>query len=174
MAHLIRNQKINSDKLELARQFRKGATQSEDIVWQLLRNRKMFNLKWRRQQIIEGFVADFYCAELNVVLEIDGGVHDNDAAREYDELRSEIFESLGIKTFRIKNENCDEEHITKLITDIINLPLHTGEGRGEVTSPLHTGEGRGEVSSSLLHTGEGLGMRSIGEQKGGGLRVKYG
>ena len=167
MAHLIRNQKINSDKLELARQFRKEATQSEDIVWQLLRNRKMFNLKWRRQQIIEGFVADFYCAELNVVLEIDGGVHDNDAAREYDELRSEIFESLGIKTFRIKNENCDEEHITKLITDIINLPLHTGEGRGEVTSSLlHTGEGRGEVSDSLLHTGEGLGMRSIGEQKG--------
>ena len=149
MVHLVRNQDIKRDKLELAKQFRKEATPSENIVWQLIRNRKIHNLKWRRQQIIEGFVADFYCSDLNVVLEIDGEVHDNDSAREYDQLRTEIFESLGITTYRLKNEDCDEEHITKLITDIINsLPLHTGEGRGEVGFPLHTGEGRGEVRES--------------------------
>jgi len=161
MVHLVRNQNIKRDKLELAKQFRKEATLSENIVWQLIRNRKIHNLKWRRQQIIEGFVADFYCSDLNVVLEIDGEVHDNDSAREYDQLRTEIFESLGITTYRLKNEDCDEEHITKLITDIINsLPLHTGEGWGEVSLPLHTGEGRGEVGFPL-HTGEGRGEVSL-------------
>ena len=88
---VVRNQIINPDKLELARDFRKNPTEEEEEVWRLLRNRKIKNLKWRRQQIIDGFIADFYCAELNAVLEIDGSVHDSDEAKEYDEYRSSVF-----------------------------------------------------------------------------------
>lgn len=115
----IRNQKINPKKLELARQFRKNPTESEDVVWQMLRNRQIKNLKWRRQQVIDGFIADFYCAELNVVLEIDGSVHDNEDVKEYDAYRTSVLESKGIRIFRLRNEECDKQHLTELIENII-------------------------------------------------------
>ena len=118
----IRNQKINPKKLELARHFRKNPTESEDAVWQMLRNRQIKNLKWQRQQVIERFIADFYCAELNVVLEIDGSAHDSDEAKEYDEYRTSVFESRGIKTYRLRNEDCDKKHLTELIETMINSP----------------------------------------------------
>lgn len=116
----IRDQKINPEKLELARQFRKNPTESEDAVWQMLRNRQIRNLKWRRQQVIDGFIADFYCAELNVVLEIEGSVHDNEEVKEYDKYRTSVFESKGIRTFRLKNDDCDKQHLVELIEFIIN------------------------------------------------------
>ena len=116
---VVRNQKINPKKLELARHFRKNPTESEDAVWQMLRNRQIRNLKWRRQQVIDGFIADFFCAELNVVLEIDGSVHDNEEVKEYDEYRTSVFESRGIKVFRLKNEDCDKQHLTELIENIV-------------------------------------------------------
>lgn len=117
---VIRNQKINPKKLELARQFRKNPTESEDIVWQMLRNRQIKNLKWRRQQVIDGFIADFYCAELNVVLEIDGSIHEKEEVIEYDEYRTSVFASKGIRVYRLKNEDCDKKHLTELIETIIN------------------------------------------------------
>lgn len=119
---VICNQKINPEKLELAKQFRKNLTESEDAVWQLLRNRQIKNLKWRRQQVIDGFVADFYCAELNVVLEIDGSVHESEEVKEYDEYRTTVFTSRGIRIFRLKNEDCDKHHLTELIENILTCP----------------------------------------------------
>ena len=111
--------KINPKKLELARHFRKNPTESEDAVWQMLRNRQIRNLKWRRQQVIDGFIADLYCAELNVVLEIDGSVHNKEEIKEYDEYRTSVFEAKGIKVFRLKNEDCDRQHLIELIDNII-------------------------------------------------------
>ena len=116
---VIRNQRINPKKLELARHFRKNPTASEDAVWQMLRNRQIKNLKWRRQQVLYGFIADFYCAELNVVLEIDGSIHENEEVKEYDAFRTSVFESRGIRIFRLKNEDCDKQHLTELIENII-------------------------------------------------------
>ena len=119
---VVRNHKTNPKKLELARHFRKNPTESEDAVWQMLRNRQIKNLKWRRQQVIAGFIADFYCAELNVVLEIDGSVHDNEEVKEYDEFRTSVFASRGIRVFRLKNEDCDKQHLIELIENIITSP----------------------------------------------------
>lgn len=116
---VIRKQKINPEKLELAKQFRKDSTDSEDAVWQMLRNRQIKNLKWRRQQVIDGYITDFYCAELNVVLEIDGLVHNNEEVKANDENRTSVFESKGIRTYRLKNENCDKKHLIELIERII-------------------------------------------------------
>lgn len=109
--------RITPQKLALAKQFRKEPTPSENNVWQLLRNRQMLNLKWKRQQVIEGFIADFYCPELNLALEIDGSVHDNEDARNYDAVRDSVFADVGIKTIRIRNSECDKETITKLLTE---------------------------------------------------------
>ena len=69
--------------------------------------------------MIDGFIADFFCAELNVVLEIDGSVHDTEEVKEYDAFRTSVFEKRGVKVFRLKNEDCDIQHLTELIEHII-------------------------------------------------------
>ncbi|MBO7083145.1 MAG: DUF559 domain-containing protein [Bacteroidales bacterium] len=116
---VIRNQWVSPVKLDLAKYFRKHSTEYEEAVWQMLRNRQIDNLKWRRQQVIDGFIADFYCAELNVVLEIDGPIHEKEKIKEYDAYRTSVFEEKGIKTFRLRNEDCDEQHLKELIENII-------------------------------------------------------
>jgi very-short-patch-repair endonuclease len=72
-------------KKTFARNLRKEATSEEKKVWNALRNRKVLNLKFRRQHVIEGFVVDFYCHELRLAIEIDGKIHKRQ--KEYDELR---------------------------------------------------------------------------------------
>ncbi|MBQ9395098.1 MAG: DUF559 domain-containing protein, partial [Proteobacteria bacterium] len=128
--NIIKLNKIDSNKLELARQFRKEPTPKEHEVWQWLRNRNMLDLKWRRQQIIDGFIADFYCDELRIALEIDGDVHLSEEQMEYDKYRDYVFENKGIKTIRVSNDDCNYENIKKTIESEV---LERGE-RSEPTS----------------------------------------
>ncbi len=89
-------------KKEFARRLRKEATKEEKIVWEVLRNRKYLNLKFRRQHVVEGFVVDFFCYELDLAVGIDGKIHE--MQKEYDELRQNIIEEKGIKFIRVTNE----------------------------------------------------------------------
>ena len=99
--------------IEIARQLRKEQTSSEKKLWQVLRNRKFLGLKFLRQHPIvfeiDGrlrfFVADFYCAEKKLVLEVDGKIHKHQLER--DKERDLIIEKLGLKVLRIKNEELD-------------------------------------------------------------------
>ncbi len=109
--------KAKPKKIELAKQFRINQTAYENSVWNLLRNRQILNLKWRRQHIIEGYIADFYCPELHLVFELDGGVHDEPEVKEHDAIREAVFKEVGISTIRIKNEECDREYIIKKLVD---------------------------------------------------------
>ena len=127
---VVRNQKVNSQKVEIAREFRKKSTPSEELVWSIIRNRKILGLKWRRQQIIDGFITDFFCAEFNIALEIDGEIHDNADVQETDLIREQVFAQKGIRTIRINNQECNVNHITKAITDTISPSLSTMEREG--------------------------------------------
>ena len=89
-------------KKVFARQLRKEQTKAEKIVWEQIRNRKFRGLKFRRQHVIEGFVLDFYCPEIKLGIEIDGGIHLK--RKDYDELRREVIESEGITIVRITNK----------------------------------------------------------------------
>ncbi len=62
-------------KIQLAREFRKNPTKTERIMWNALRSNNFMNLSFRRQHVIEGFIVDFYCHQLKLVIEIDGLVH---------------------------------------------------------------------------------------------------
>jgi very-short-patch-repair endonuclease len=108
---VVRRAPIDARKLALARRFRRAPTPAEATAWGLLRNRGLLGLKFRRQQVIEGFVVDFYCASLRLVLELDGGVHQDPAQREYDAIRSEVMEGLGMRVLRIANEHVDERSL---------------------------------------------------------------
>ncbi|HXB40983.1 MAG TPA: endonuclease domain-containing protein [Bacteroidia bacterium] len=95
----------------LCRDLRKNQTEEEDILWQNIRNRKLNGLKFLRQHPIvydrfkkntKFFIADFYCAEKNLIVELDGKIHN--FQKEYDENRDLIIQSKGIKVLRFKNE----------------------------------------------------------------------
>jgi len=95
-----------------ARNLRKESTKEEKLVWDELRNRRFLNLKFRRQHVIEGFVIDFYCHELRLAIEIDGGVHDKQ--EEYDQIRQSLIEDEGIHFIRISNVEVNEDINTLL------------------------------------------------------------
>ncbi len=89
-----------------ARDMRKNPTSAEDILWQALRNRQIADAKFRRQHSIDRFIVDFYCAEAQLVIEVDGAIHDqpsNDAARQ------EHLEALGLHVLRITNADIDSD-----------------------------------------------------------------
>ena len=119
---------------ELAREFRKKWTASEDLLWEVLRNRKFNNLKFRRQHSFWRYIADFYCDEIKIVVELDWEVHNNDKQKEYDEIRDDIISKYWVKILRFTNEEVysDLNKIFKSIIPYIPLPL--GEARWGLTS----------------------------------------
>jgi very-short-patch-repair endonuclease len=90
-----------------SRNLRHESTPEEIKVWNVLRNRKFFKYKFRRQHVIEGFVVDFYCHELRIALEIDGKIHEKQ--KEYDELRQKIIEERGINFVRVTNKEINTD-----------------------------------------------------------------
>ncbi len=105
---------IDAGKLLLARKSRRAPTAAEAAAWQLLRGRALFGLKFRRQQIVAGFIVDFYCAAARLALELDGAVHDDVAEREYDEHRSRLLANLSIRVVRLPNHLVDERALRDL------------------------------------------------------------
>lgn len=59
-----------------AREMRRNPTASEALLWSALRGRRLDGLKFRRQAPIGPFIADFFCPEVKLVVEVDGGCHD--------------------------------------------------------------------------------------------------
>jgi len=96
---------------EKVRNLRKNSTTAELIFWNAVRNRKICGRKFYRQHPIrfeiDGqkrfFIADFYNSEQNLVIEIDGSIHEKQ--KNYDELRTHIMNKMGIKVIRFKNED---------------------------------------------------------------------
>jgi len=83
--------------------LRKPLTPAEERFWKMARNRNLLGLKFRRQHPIGPFIADFYCHELKLVVEIDGDVHDLEDVKQYDEQRENYIKELGLKVLRFQN-----------------------------------------------------------------------
>ena len=90
-----------AEKLTLARQMRRLPTPAEAKLWYYLRAGRLNGLHFRRQQVIDGFIADFYCHSVGLVIELDGGVHQDQA--EYDAERDRILEERGLRILRLPN-----------------------------------------------------------------------
>ncbi len=114
---------LNEIAIKRARELRRNSTNAENILWEILRNRKLLSKKFYRQKPIffdllgklTFYIADFYCHENKLVIEVDGKIHEYQ--KEQDELRTEVIYSLGIKVIRFKNEEI-ETNIEKVINDI--------------------------------------------------------
>lgn len=89
-------------KMLVSRDLRRRSTYTEKLAWNLLRNRRHLNLKFRRQYGVAGFVVDFYCPELNLAIEVDGSAH---FGREgYDVWRQQLIEKESITFIRVTTE----------------------------------------------------------------------
>ena len=99
--HIITGQRIDPAKLVQAKALRRQMTPAEKLLWSRLR-RNQLGYHFRRQQVIAGFIADFYCDAARLVVEVDGGVHEQQ--KNYDESRAEMFTQWGIFTLRVPNE----------------------------------------------------------------------
>lgn len=102
-SNIIIGQKITSTKHEVAKELRRNMTPEEKIIWQHLRSNCLNGLHFRRQQIIDGFIVDFYCHAAELVVEVDGEIHDQQI--EYDLERDKVISSRGLRLLRVKNED---------------------------------------------------------------------
>ena len=108
-------------KLAIARQFRRHPTAAERHAWSLLRRKGVLGLKFRRQHRLCGFIVDFFCPQLRLVLEIDGGSHDSPARADYDRARTERLQVHGYTVRRIRNADLDHEELERLLRPYLPL-----------------------------------------------------
>ena len=87
-----------------AKELRKNMTPAERVLWQRLRNYQVDGFYFRRQHPIKFFIADFYCAKADLIIEIDGGIHSTPEVIEHDINRTAELEKSGITVIRFTNE----------------------------------------------------------------------
>jgi len=105
---------------EYGRDLRQTSTEAEQILWQHLRNRKLNGLKFRRQHPLDKFIADFYCHEKKLVIELDGSIHNEKEIKDYDAVRTYELKEWGINIIRFRNEEV-QSNIKDVIEKIVKI-----------------------------------------------------
>jgi very-short-patch-repair endonuclease len=90
--------------VELSREFRRNQTTAESELWKRLRSNSLSGIKFRRQYAIGRYIADFYCSKANLVIEIDGKIHETIDKKEYDLIRESEIRARNIRILRFTNE----------------------------------------------------------------------
>ena len=106
-----------------AKVLRKNMTPAEKVLWQRLRNHQIDGFYFRRQHPIKYFIADFYCAKADLIVELDGGIHNNPDNKEWDINRTAELEKSGITIIRFTNEEVmtDTENVIRKIREQLNI-----------------------------------------------------
>ena len=99
---IIPGQRVTKVKLQRAKELRSDMTPAENILWQELRANKL-GVHFRRQQVIAGFIVDFYCHKAALVVEVDGDIHD--LQQEEDARREKVLIEMGLTVARFRNED---------------------------------------------------------------------
>jgi very-short-patch-repair endonuclease/type I restriction-modification system DNA methylase subunit len=175
--------KVPGHVVELARKLRQQQTRAEELLWMCLRNRMLNGLKFRRQHPLGRYIADFYCAEKRLVIELDGAIHFHPDQQAYDQIRQQEIEARGLIVLRLRNQQVeyDLEHALDLIANaatrgLVALPptlpppllSNLGEERGS------GGEERSDAPLSNLGEERGSGgeeksdvaFSNLGEERG--------
>lgn len=95
----------DTKKASFAKELRNGMTKAEACLWKYaLKAGKLKGYGFHRQWPMFGYIADFYCAELKLIIEVDGGIHFTPAQMEHDARRTELLESEGFQVVRFTND----------------------------------------------------------------------
>jgi very-short-patch-repair endonuclease len=114
--HTIRRTEL---KREAARQLRLNVTEAERKLWHCLRDKRLLGLRFRRQQPIGPYIADFYCSAAKLIVELDGSQH-ADGRAQYDIRRTRWLESRGYKVLRFWNTDLqDSDFVIGAISHVI-------------------------------------------------------
>ena len=93
----------NSNLRERAREMRNNPTDAEKKLWNILRTGELKKHRFLRQKILGNYIADFYCSKLQLIIEVDGGGHQEIRQENYDKERTLFFENLGLIVLRFWN-----------------------------------------------------------------------
>ena len=165
------------DPIEFARRLRRCQQPSEELLWQLLRDRRCVNAKFRRQHPVPPYNCDFFCFELSLDIECDGSDHFTEDGIRKDKLRTKFLNALGITVVRFTNHQIenDTQAVLSEIRSTINrlrnaksdgIHANDSEPSPPGPSPKRRGEQVTRVRSRncfrpLLPRGKGLGMRGL-------------
>jgi len=100
-----KNKPGSANRIVRARQLRRRQTDAEKLLWSHMRARRLGGYKFRRQHPVGPFVVDFYCEAARLVIELDGGGHNEPDQRVYDQERTRILEQLGLRVVRFWNND---------------------------------------------------------------------
>jgi very-short-patch-repair endonuclease len=100
--NIVIGQSVSYEMHERAKQLRREMTPAEKSLWKELRTNKLSDLHFRRQQIIDGYIADFYCHQYVLIVEIDGNIHE--LQKDYDGDRDQYLMARGFHVLRFTND----------------------------------------------------------------------
>ena len=110
--NIVIRQKVSRELQERAREFRRNMTPAERILWEKLRHNRLNGLQFRRQQVIDSYIVDFYCHSKALVVEVDGDIHD--LQQDYDLERDSHLIARGFRVLRVSNNEVKENLSTAM------------------------------------------------------------
>ncbi|MDP1545576.1 MAG: homocysteine S-methyltransferase family protein, partial [Anaerolineales bacterium] len=153
------------------RELRKDATEAEQLMWKILRNRGFHDAKFRRQHPKAGFILDFYCHEAKLCVELDGSQHNEGEQVQYDEERTRILqEQHGIQVIRFWNSDVQNK-TEDVLNELWNILDERLPANSLTPSPSPVGEG--DSGSDSLSPREGdSGSDSLSPRERAGVRAQ--
>jgi very-short-patch-repair endonuclease len=115
-----------------AKQNRQKQTQAEVVFWEAVRRKEFEDFKFYRQRPIGRYIADFYCPKLNLVVEVDGPIHEEPEQKEYDQYRDKVLRGKGLTVIRFLNEQVIQD-LTGCLESIKQYILHTHARKDFIT-----------------------------------------
>jgi len=104
---IVTGQVVDDAKAGRAWELRRHMTREERILWKALRTNRLGGLHFRRQQVIDGFIVDFYCHAAALVVEVYGPVHVEQAG--YDSERDQILSARGLHVLRVTDQAVQQD-----------------------------------------------------------------
>ena len=126
---IVSGQRVRADKLAAAKRLRRVSTAEETCLWERLRSNRLEGIHFRRQQVIEGYIADFYCHAAGLVIEVDGPVHRS--RTEEDAYRDKVLSDRGLRVLRITNNEVRTDlnaALSRILRAIEGSPFPKGKG----------------------------------------------
>ena len=115
--------KYEQENISRAQELRKNATPQENHLWYDFLSK--YEIRFQRQKAIDHFIADFYCHQAKLVIEIDGSQHYTDNGWRKDEFRTEILQGYNLQVIRFSNDMIDTnfvgvcQYIDKVVKDLL-------------------------------------------------------
>lgn len=131
--NIVIGQSVSSEAYERSKELRREMTPAEKILWKELKTNKLNGLHFRRQQIIDRFIVDFYCHQYALIIELDGDIHD--LQKDLDTEREAYLVARDFRILRFTNE--------EVLKDLPTVLKKIVESCSPLTSPSLQGRGQG-------------------------------